>query len=101
MSERVQQPRRAGMEHHPQPAQHCQFQQPSLASIYDPPRAVFRCANSLDESRFATYTKMVDIKTTSLPIEDYRQALNYAEADLKDHWQDYRAHFLKELEHGN
>ena len=36
---------------------------------------------------------------TPLPIEDYRQALQYAEADLKEHWQVYRDRFLKEVEH--
>ena len=36
---------------------------------------------------------------TPLPIEDYGQALSYAEADLKDHWQDYRDRFLEELKH--
>ena len=33
-----------------------------------------------------------------LPIEDYRQALNYAEAEVKEHWQVYQAQYLKELE---
>jgi hypothetical protein len=36
---------------------------------------------------------------TPLPVEDYGQALTYAEADLKDHWQAYRQRFLEELEH--
>lgn len=36
---------------------------------------------------------------TPLPIEDYHQALNYAEADVKDHWQVYRNRFLEEVEH--
>ncbi|MDP3703657.1 MAG: hypothetical protein Q8R78_04660 [Candidatus Omnitrophota bacterium] len=34
-----------------------------------------------------------------LPIEDYRQALNYAEADVQEHWETYQAQYLKELEH--
>ena len=37
---------------------------------------------------------------TPLPLEDYRQALNYAEAELKAHWQTYRQQFLEEVEHG-
>lgn len=37
---------------------------------------------------------------TPLPLEDYRQALNYAEAELKAHWQTYRRQFLEEVEHG-
>ena len=36
---------------------------------------------------------------TPLPIEDYNQALNYAEADLVDHWQMYRQRFLEEIAH--
>lgn len=36
---------------------------------------------------------------TPLPVQDYRQALQFAEADLKDQWQAYRDRFLKELEH--
>ena len=39
------------------------------------------------------------VEKTPLPIEDYRQALNYAEADLKDQWEVYRDRFLEELEH--
>ena len=35
---------------------------------------------------------------TALPVQDYAQALSYAEADLKDQWQMYREHFLKELQ---
>ena len=34
---------------------------------------------------------------TALPVHDYAQALNYAEADLKDQWQVYRDRFLEEL----
>ena len=34
-----------------------------------------------------------------LPIEDYNQALNYAEIDLKNHWETYRNQFLEELEY--
>ena len=37
------------------------------------------------------------IEKTPLPIEDYSQALTYAEADLKEHWQTYRGRFLEEL----
>ena len=35
---------------------------------------------------------------TPLAVEDYAQALNYAEADLHDHWQMYRDQFLEEIE---
>lgn len=35
----------------------------------------------------------------ALPTADYQQALNYAEADLKDSWQLYRNRFLEELKH--
>src|SRR3990167_7206681 len=34
-----------------------------------------------------------------LPIEDYNQALNYAETDLEEHWRVYHRQFLEELEH--
>ena len=36
---------------------------------------------------------------TALPSQDYTQALNYAEAELKDQWQIYRDRFLEELKH--
>ena len=36
---------------------------------------------------------------TPLPIGDDNQALNYAEADLVDHWQTYRQRFLEEIAH--
>lgn len=39
------------------------------------------------------------VEKTALPVEDYSQALNYAEADLKEQWQVYRNRFLEELEH--
>ena len=39
------------------------------------------------------------VEKTPLPTEDYNQALNYAEADLKDHWKIYRIQFLEELKH--
>ena len=34
---------------------------------------------------------------TPLAIEDYGQALNYATADLQEHWPTYRQRFLEEL----
>ena len=36
------------------------------------------------------------VEKTPLPIDDYNQALNYAEIDLRDHWEEYRDRFLKE-----
>ena len=36
---------------------------------------------------------------TPLPIEDYSQALHYAEADLKDQWEFYRDRFLEDVQH--
>lgn len=38
------------------------------------------------------------VEKTPIPIEDYTQALQYAEADLKDNWQIYRSRFLEGLE---
>ena len=35
---------------------------------------------------------------TALLVEDYAQALSYAEAELKEHWQIYRDRFLEELQ---
>lgn len=37
------------------------------------------------------------VEKTPLPIDDYGQALYYAETDLKDNWQSYRTRFLEEL----
>jgi len=37
------------------------------------------------------------VEKTPLPTEDYNQALNYAEIDLKNHWEIYRNQFLEEL----
>ena len=39
------------------------------------------------------------VDKTALPVDDYTQALNYAEADLQNQWQVYRDRFLEELEH--
>ncbi len=36
---------------------------------------------------------------TALPVQDYAQALNYAETELKEQWQMYRDRFAKELQH--
>ena len=38
---------------------------------------------------------------TPLRVEDYNQALNYAEADLHDHWEEYRNRFVEELRDEN
>ena len=39
------------------------------------------------------------IEKTPLPIDDYAQALNYAEADIQEHWESYRHRFLEEWGH--
>jgi hypothetical protein len=38
-----------------------------------------------------------EVMKERLPFSDFNSALTFAEKDLKDNWQKYRAHFLKEV----
>ncbi len=38
------------------------------------------------------------IRKEMLPFDDFNLALTFAEKDLRDNWQEYRKHFLREAE---
>lgn len=37
------------------------------------------------------------VKKEALPFNDFNLALTFAEKDLRDNWQKYRKHYLKEI----
>lgn len=38
-----------------------------------------------------------NVRKERLPFDDFNLALTFAEKDLKDNWQKYKEHFLKEV----